>query len=101
MDKEGKIMLKKTIGSVLYLVVTAIRIALSAVRRLSEGFFCFFGGLFLLTTLLCYYFQLESGESLRHMIICIGILLLTPQAAEILETILELAAKALLPGRRD
>ena len=98
---EDRIMLKKTIGSILYLAITVIRIALSAVRRISEGFFCFFGGLFLLTTLLCYYFQLESGESLRHMIICSGILLLTPQAAEILETMLELAAKALCPTRQD
>lgn len=49
----------------------------------------------LLTTVLCYYMQIESGEGLHQMIIGCGIMFLIPQAAAMVAGLLEVAGEIL------
>lgn len=77
----------------IYLILLIASVAVNAVLRLSAWLFYLLGGLCLLTTACCYYMQLESAAGLHHMIICSGILLLLPQAAEIISAVLTVATE--------
>lgn len=77
----------------IYIMLTVLRFVVSMMLRLGAWMFYLIGGLCLLTTILCYYMQLESPEGLRHMLIGSGIFLLIPQAVEILSAVLEVATE--------
>ena len=82
-------MIIKMILLPLYILLLAVRVIFGMLIRISDWIFYLLGGLFLLVTVLCYYFGLETGESLRSMVISCGILFMIPQAASILEGVLE------------
>lgn len=83
-------MLIKIILMPVYLLLLAARVVFGIVIHMADWIFYLLGGLFLIVTILCYYFGLESGDSLRGMVISSGILFLIPQAAVLVEGILEI-----------
>ena len=72
-----------------YIILVAIRLVFGIVIRMADWLFYLLGGLLLLVTVLSYYFGLETGESLKSMVISSGILFIIPQAASLLEGVLE------------
>lgn len=68
---------------------------MNLIIKISDWIFYVIGGLFLLTTILCYYMQIEDGEGLRQMIIGSGIMFLIPQAAGIIAGLLEFLGEVL------
>lgn len=82
----------KVILTPVYLLLTALRIVIGIIVGISGWIFYLIGGLFLLTTGFCYFMGLESGESVRNMLIGSTVLFLIPQAATILSVMLEAAA---------
>lgn len=72
-----------------YILVGIIRLAVDIISRLSGWIFGALAGLLLLVTLLCYFFGLEDGAEIRHMLIGCGILFLIPQIAAVLSAMLE------------
>lgn len=83
-------MLIKIVLMPIYLLLLAVRVVFGFVNRMADWIFYLFGGLFLLVTILSYYFELESGDNLRSMVISSGILFLIPQAAVLIEGMLEI-----------
>lgn len=83
-------MLVKIVILPIYLLLLAVRVVFGILIRMADWIFYLLGGLFLLITILCYYFGLESGDSLRSMVISSGIMFLIPQAAVLVEGILEI-----------
>ena len=77
----------------IFIVITALRVCLGIIVRMSDWIFYLLGMLFLITTVCCYYMQLETAAGLRQMIIGSGIMFLIPQAATILIAILEVASE--------
>ena len=73
----------------IYVVLIVIKTVLGLLIRLSDWVFYAIGGLLLLVTALSYYFGLESGDSIRNMIIGSGTFLLIPQAAGLIEGFME------------
>lgn len=86
-------MIRRILLTPIYLILLIVSLAVNTVLRLSAWIFYLLGGLCLLTTVCCYYMQLESAAGLHHMIICSGILLLLPQAAEIVSAVLTVATE--------
>ena len=68
---------------------------MNLIIRISDWIFYVLGGLMLLTTVLCYYMQIESGEGLRQMLIASGTMFLIPQAAGMVAGALEVAGEIL------
>lgn len=83
-------MLIKIVLLPVYLLLLAFRVVFGIIIRMADWIFYLLGGLFLLVSILCYYFGLESGDSLRHMVISSGTMFLIPQVAVLLEGILEI-----------
>lgn len=77
----------------LYVILLVFRIVINMMLRLGAWMFYFLGGLCLLTTILCYYMQLETSEDLRSMLIGSGVFLVIPQAVEILSAVLEVTTE--------
>lgn len=83
-------MLIKIVLMPIYLLLLAVRVVFGIIIRMADWIFYLLGGLFLLVSILCYYFGLESGDSLRRMVISSGTMFLIPQVAVLLEGILEI-----------
>ena len=79
----------------IYILLLAARVIFGMLIRIADWIFYLLGGLFLLVTILSYYFGLETGDSLRSMTISSGILFLIPQAASLLEGVLEFSTMIL------
>jgi len=82
-------MLIKAVLMPVYLLLLAVRVVFGIVIKMADWIFYLLGGLFLLITILSYYFGLENGEGIRSMLISCGIMFLIPQAAVLIEGILE------------
>ena len=82
-------MIKRILLFPIYIVLVTVRLLFGLMVRMSDWIFYVLGGLFLLTTIFSYYFALEDAAGLRSMIIGSGIMFLIPQAAAIIEDILE------------
>ena len=79
----------------IYIFVLLVRIALDMLVRVSEWVFYAIGGIMLLTTIFCYYMQLESSAELHRMIVCCGVMFLLPQAVSLLSGALAVATEIL------
>lgn len=88
-------MIIKMILLPVYIILVAIRLVFGIVIRMADWIFYLLGGLLLLVTVLSYYFGLETGESLKSMVISSGILFIIPQAASLLEGVLEFSTMIL------
>lgn len=86
-------MILKLLLTPIYIILFIVTLTVNVVLRLSAWIFYLLGGLCLLTTICCYYMQLESAAGLHHMIICSGILLLLPQTAEMLSAVLSVTTE--------
>ena len=76
-----------------YIILLAVRLVIDMMLRLSAWIFYAIAGLFLLTTICCYYMQLESAENIRSLLISCGMLLIIPQGASIIAGILEVTTE--------
>ena len=88
-------MIIKALLMPVYVIILIIHLAVSLVLKMSAWIFYLLGGLFLLTTILCYYMQLETAGELHRMLICSGVMFMIPQIATMLSVFLEVAVEAL------
>ena len=88
-------MIIKALLMPIYVVILIIHLAVSLALKMSAWIFYLLGGLFLLTTICCYYMQLETVAELHRMIICSGVMFMIPQIATMLSVFLEVAVEAL------
>ena len=88
-------MIIKALLMPVYLVILIIHLAVSLALKMSAWIFYLLGGLFLLTTICCYYMQLEIAVELRRMLICSGVMFMIPQIATMLSVFLEVAIEVL------
>lgn len=88
-------MIVKMIFIPIFIVITALRVCLGIIVRMSDWIFYLLGMLFLITTACCYYMQLETATGLKQMIIGSGIMFLIPQAATILIAVLEVVGEVI------
>lgn len=86
-------MIMRIILTPIYICMLMLRVIVDLALRLSAWIFYLIGGLFLLTTICCYYMQLESAASLHHMLIICGVLFMLPQAVTILSAVLEVGTE--------
>lgn len=86
-------MIRKIVLLPIYIVLTVLRIVIDLMLRISTWIFYLIGGVLLLTTIGCYYFQIESGENIRNMLIGTGVFFIIPQAVTILAGMVEVAAE--------
>ena len=77
----------------IYIIVLLLSVILNLVLRLSAWVFYVLAGLFMIVTVCCYYMQIETGDELRRMLICCGVLFILPQAAEMLSAVLTVSAE--------
>ena len=88
-------MITKCLLTPIYIIVAIVKCAVDILSRLSTWIFGVFAGMMLLVTLLCYLFGLESGDSIRHMLLSSGIVFLIPQVISIISTLLEVLAEVI------
>lgn len=82
-------MISKTLLFPIYIIFVAVNLLVALILKISAWIFYLLGGLFLLTTIFCYYLQLESSEELHRMLICSGAMFMIPQIATMLSVALE------------
>lgn len=88
-------MITKCLLTPIYIIVAIAKCAVDILSRLSTWIFGVLAGMMLLVTLLCYLFGLESGDSIRHMLLSSGIVFLIPQVISIISTLLEVLAEVI------
>ena len=88
-------MITKCLLTPIYIIVAIVKCAVDILSRLSTWIFGVLAGMMLLVTLLCYLFGLESGESIRHMLLSSGVMFLIPQIVSIISALLEVLTEVI------
>jgi len=82
-------MIIRCILTPLYIIVGIIKLIVDVLNRVSGWIFGALAGLLLLVTVLCYFFGLERGAELRHMLISCGVIFLIPQIMTVMSALLD------------
>lgn len=88
-------MITKCLLTPVYIIVAIVKCAVDILSRLSAWVFGVLAGIMMLVTLLCYLFGLESGDSIRHMLISSGVVFLVPQVISIVSALLEVLTEVI------
>ena len=76
-----------------FIALTALKLVIDLVLRLSAWVFYLMAMMILLVAFFSYYMQLETAESIKQMVISAGMLLIIPQGTTLLAGVIEVAAE--------